>query len=400
MKILIALILALTIVTNDGTVKSDEYPKAPTVERAETYTGQTFELALITSFGTVYDMSYNQRAWEGLEKYAKERNISHKYYQPEGFDNYSYLSAIDQAVMCGAKVIVAPGFLLEVPVYLAQDLYPDVKFILVDGNPHNEDYSIFHTADNTVGITFAVEEAGFLAGYAAVLEGMKGFGFFGGMAVPEVVRFGYGYIQGVEYAAQELVFADDSLTLNYLYTGGFSATPKAQEIATSLYFKSKIDVIFACGGAVVKSVIAAAKKTDKKVIGVDIDQSFESPTVITSAIKELGNSVYDCISGYYDGKFPGGQNIIFSAKDNGVGLPMETSRFEKFSKADYDAIYAKLKDGSIKLLLDTDAYDNQINIDDIPLKAVKLQYYLNSYKYNYDIGELEAIFSYYADDMN
>jgi basic membrane protein A len=308
--------------------------------------GETFELALITDLGTIDDKSFNQGSWEGLVKYAEEKGISHKYYQPAEQSDDAYLSGIDLAVKGGAKVVVTPGFLFEVPIFTAQDRYPDVHFILVDGSPHNSDYSEFKTGSNAVGVNYAEDQAGFLAGFAAVKDGNRKLGFVGGMAVPAVVRFGYGFVQGAEYAAKELGLSAGSITVNYHYTGAFAASPEAQALAASWY-QSGVDVIFACGGAVGNSVMAAAQQSGKKVIGVDVDQSAESPTVITSAMKGLRPSVYSCIADYYAGSFPGGQTLVFSAANDGVGLPMDTSKFETFSQADYDAIYKLLANGAI-----------------------------------------------------
>lgn len=326
-----------------------------------------FELALITDIGTIDDKSFNQGAWEGLKKYAEEKNVSHKYYKPTEKSNDAYLSAIELAVKGGAKVIVTPGFLFEEPVYIAQDQYPDVRFILIDGNPHDADYN-YKTGDNTVGITYAEEQAGFLAGYAAVKEGYTKLGFLGGMAVPAVVRFGYGFVQGADYAAKELNVPE--ISMNYHYTGGFDATPEAQTLAASWY-QSGTEVIFACGGAVGNSAMAAAEQANGKVIGVDVDQSPESQTVITSAMKGLGASVYTIISQFYDDKFPGGQNLVFDATNEGVALPMDTSKFEKFTQADYDKLYAAL-------VADTDGIasnimkDTEKQVTDIATTAVKV----------------------------
>jgi len=168
----------------------------------------------------------------------------------------------------------------------------------------------------------------------------------GGMAVPPVVRFGYGFIQGAEYAAQELGLGQGAITVNYHYTGGFAATPEAQTMAASWY-NNGIDVIFACGGAVGNSVMAAAEQAGRKVIGVDVDQSGESPSVITSAMKGLTASVYACIADFYDGIFPGGRDLVFEAANDGVGLPMATSKFQSFNMADYDEIFDKLVYGQI-----------------------------------------------------
>ena len=220
----------------------------------------------------------------------------------------------------------------------------------MDATPNDGDWSAgapkVKIANNAVGVLYAEDQAGFLAGYAAVMDGYKVFGFMGGMAVPAVVRFGYGFIQGVEYAADRLGLPAGSTSVNYYYTGDFKATPDVQNRAAAWY-RDGIEVIFACGGAVGNSVMAAAEQAGKKVIGVDVDQSGESPTVITSAMKGLSASVKACISDYYFGEFPGGQELVFEAKNEGVGLPMSTSKFENFSDTDYQNIYFELQTGNI-----------------------------------------------------
>ena len=325
-----------------------------------------FELALITDLGTIDDRSFNQGSWEGVVQYAEENGIAHKYYKPADQGDDAYLNAIDLAVQSGAKVIVTPGFLFEVPIFIAQDRYPDVSFILLDGSPNNGDYDNFvgKVSSNTVSVFYAEEQSGFLAGYAAVMDGYRNLGFMGGMAVPAVIRFGHGYIQGAEYAAQELGLPDGSLKLNYFYTGTFAPAPDIQTRAAAWYNEG-IEVIFSCGGGICFSIFPAAENSGNVVIGVDGDQSGESPTVITSAMKLLTKSVYDCLTDFYNGTFPGGQELIFSAANLGVGLPMDTSKFKTFSQADYDAIYAKLMNGSVTV-------DNNTEIapDQIPTKAV------------------------------
>lgn len=304
-----------------------------------------YELALVTDLGTIDDKSFNQGAWEGLKKYADENGKTYKYYQPQEQSTDSYLETIGLAIEGGAKLVVCPGYLFEEPVYLAQEQYPDTYFILLDGEPHNADYSDYKTGDKTMPILYQEDQAGYLAGYAAVKDGMTKLGFLGGMAVPAVIKFGYGYVQGAEAAAEE---TGAQVEIMYNYTGQFAATPEAQTMAAGWY-KSGTEVIFGCGGAVGNSVMAAAEAEGKKVIGVDVDQSSESSTVITSAMKMLANSVYEGIKDYYDGSFPGGKTSTFTAANDGVGLPMDTSKFEKFTQADYDAVYKKLADGEIQL---------------------------------------------------
>lgn len=343
MKKIVAVLLVLVLVFSLAACGGGE---------TETPEPTTYEIAMITDVGTIDDKSFNQGTWEGVVAYAEENGVSHKYYKPTEQSTDAYLAAIQLAVEGGAKVVVTPGFLFEEPIYLAQELYPEVNFILIDGTPHNADYSDFRTDPNTVGIFFAEEQSGYLAGYAAVKDGYTKLGFMGGMAVPAVVRFGYGFVQGAEDAAKELGLT--SVDVKYHYTGGFDATPEVQTLATSWYAEGT-EVIFACGGAVGFSVMSAAEASDGKVIGVDVDQSAESETVITSATKGLAAAVQEALAEYYAGSFPGGETLTLGADMDGVALPMESSKFTTFSQADYDALYAKLVAGEIALKKDTDA---------------------------------------------
>jgi len=340
MKKMVAIVLVLVLVLSLAACGGGA-PAEPT----------TYDIAMITDVGTIDDKSFNQGTWEGVVAYAEENGITHKYYKPTEQSTDAYLAAIQLAVEGGAKIVVTPGFLFEEPIYLAQELYPEVNFILIDGNPHNADYSDFRTDANTVGIVFAEEQSGYLAGYAAVKDGFTKLGFMGGMAVPAVVRFGYGFVQGAEAAAKEMGIA--SIDLKYHYTGGFDATPEVQTLASSWYAEGT-EVIFACGGAVGFSVMSAAEAADAKVIGVDVDQSGESDTVITSAMKGLAAAVQKELAAYYAEEFPGGEALVLGADADGVALPMDTSKFTTFSQADYDAVYATLVDGSVVLKKDSD----------------------------------------------
>lgn len=340
---------------------------AGTAVKSETSDG--YELALVTDLGTIDDKSFNQGAWEGMKKYAEENGISYKYYQPQEGTTDSYLETIGLAIEGGAKLVVCPGFLFEEPVYLAQDQYKDVHFILLDGEPHSGDYSEYRTEANVMPILFQEDEPGFLAGYAAVKDGYTKLGFLGGMAVPAVIRYGYGFAEGADYAAKEM--GVDGIEIMYNYTGEFAATPEAQSMAASWY-QNGTEVIFGCGGAVGNSVMAAAEEKSAKVIGVDVDQSYESDTVVTSAMKQLSVSVYDGVRDFYAGSFPGGKTSIFSAKNDGIGLPMETSKFTTFTQADYDAVYAQLKDGKITLVQPSE--DNNDPTKDLKLEKTTINF--------------------------
>ncbi len=328
-----------------------------------------FEIALLIDLGTVDDKSFNQGSWEGVQEYAQQNNIKYKYYKVADKDIDSYLNTIELAAKGGAKLIVTPGYMFEPAIYKAQDIYTNINFILIDGVPQDGTYTDYRTADNTVSILYAEEEAGFLAGYAAVKDGYTNLGVMGGVAHPAVVRFGYGFVQGADYAAKEMNSAKNSINIIYTYVGNYDATPENQTLATSWY-RNGVEVIFAPAGGAAYSVMSAAEQNNGFVVGVDVDQSFESGSVITSSMKNIKGSVYDAVASYYNNTFEGGKNLTLDAKVNGVGLPMETSKFRNFTKENYDKIYNELVEGNIKILKDTDANSP----DALPLTIVKVNY--------------------------
>ncbi|MBQ2747415.1 MAG: BMP family ABC transporter substrate-binding protein [Firmicutes bacterium] len=312
------------------------------------------KIILITDKGNIDDKSFNQGAWEGVVAFATENEIEHEYIKPEEASDAGYLAAIALAVEAGADVIVTPGFLFEVPIYEAQTLYPDVKFVLLDGAPHTADYSDGTIASNVASVFYAEEESGYLAGYAAVKDGFTKIGFMGGMAVPAVQAFGYGYLQGAEAAAVELGV---DVSAVYHYTGNFEENDTNKATAKAMY-EGGTELIFACGGSVGKSVMSAAAEAGAKVIGVDVDQRYDSETVITSATKGLGASVQAVLQSIMDGSFDtyAGTSTYFNAANDGVGLPTVVldgssdnafDRFATFTAEDYDAVFATLVDGTV-----------------------------------------------------
>lgn len=298
-------------------------------------------LYLITDVGTINDKSFNQGSWEGLEKLAAEMKVKANYLQPAEKTTKAYLTSIGEAVNAGAKIVVTPGYLFEGAVFEAQTLYPDVTFILIDGEPRQEstDYLPAEYKSNTVGVLYKEEQSGFLAGYAAVKEGFTKLGYMGGMAVPAVVRFGYGYVAGADYAAKELGVQVD---VRYTYLNSFSPDPQWQTQAAAWY-NDGIEVIFAAAGGAGNSVMAAAVTANKWVIGVDVDQKDESTAVLTSSMKNLQLSVYEMAKSVVDKKFEGGKTHVLSIDQDMVQISSDLSRFTKFTQADYDAIVAKLK---------------------------------------------------------
>ena len=341
----------------------------------------TYEIALITDIGDIDDKSFNQGAWEGVKAYAEANDITHQYYKPSEQSTTAYVEAIDLAIENGAKIIVTPGYLFEIPIYLSQAAHPDIHFVLLDGQPNDGDQTaddtynpIYNTMGNSLPILYAEQQAGYLAGYAAVKDGYRSLGFMGGMAVPAVVRFGMGFAVGVNDAAAELGV---QTTLKYHYTGGFSATPEVQTKATTWY-QAGVEVIFACGGSLGQSVMAAAETENKKVIGVDVDQSKDSANVITSAMKGLGASVQLALDAFYTNAWPSNDEKpwILDASNDGVGLPTAATSwgFETFTVAQYNVIYGKLADGTVEVEVDIASGVNATGLAafDLPLLNVTI----------------------------
>ncbi len=340
-----------------------------------------YEIALVTDVGDIDDKSFNQGAWEGVVDFAEENNRTYQYYKPTAVDNTEYVNTIDLAIEGGANVIVTPGFLFETPIFLAMDENPEVSFILLDGVPHSADYSVFRQGRNVLSILYAEEQAGFLAGYAAVADGYRSLGFMGGMAVPAVVKFGVGFMLGAQAAATD---ENADVTIQYHYTGDFADTPDNAATAETM-FEAGVEVIFAAGGAVGLSVISEAEKADKKVIGVDVNQGLalgKLDTVITSAMKGLGTSVIQALDAFYANEFPGGEVWVLNASNDGVGLPTDEASwgFENFTVEAYNDIYEELatEATTVDLILDgstvTGATEAQIEAYDEAMNKVSVTF--------------------------
>ena len=333
------------------------------------------EVLLLMNHGAIDDKWYNQAAHEAVARYAAEHGMPYDYFTPAEASSHVYSDFIGTAIAGGgsAKVIAAPGVFIEQPVFDAQDLFPDVSFIMIDGVPQPGDFSTYRVGDNTVSVTFAVQEAGFLAGYAVVLDGYRNLGFIGGIATPpypdhgENISYGYGFVCGAEAAAQDLGLPQGEVTIKYINTGKLAPDPKTQAIAAA-WFHSGTEVIFAGAAAIGLSVIPAAEQAGGKMIGIDLDQSLFSQSIVTSAVKNIGKATCDMIDAFRAGAFPGGRSVEYSAAEDGVGLSMDTSRFTVFSQGDYDRVYARVASGEF----DIPAYDSVGAVSEIPLNAVTI----------------------------
>jgi len=306
---------------------------------------------------TLNDGSFNQGAQDGILRFAAANpGTVHNFLQPHEASDEARIDVIADAVAQGANVIVLPGFHFQTSLYEAQDIFPDVHFVLLDASPRNPDTEEVRVAANVAAIHYAEEQSGFLAGYAAVLEGYRSLGFLGGLPVPAVVRFGHGFVQGAEFAASELGLAEGEVTIHFEYLGGFGPDPARQATAGALY-ASGVEVIFAAAGGAGNSVMAAAEAAGASVIGVDVDQYHESDSVITSALKGLEVSVYDMLVSVANGTWNGGRELRFDASNNGISIAMETARFENFAQSDFDAVFARIVSGEITVDQSMDSAD-------------------------------------------
>ena len=330
-----------------------------------------YEIAFVTDVGQLKDKSFNQGTFDGVKLYAAANGLSYKYYQPANGDQATdddRYDAMKAAADNGAKIIVCAGFMQGNALAKAAAEFTDVSFVFVDGWAMAD--ADGNPLTNTLGIAFQEEQCGYLAGYAVVKEGYTKLGFTGGGGGdnPACCRYGYGFVQGASAAAAEMGVKVE-MNYSWLYGASFSASTELQTMASGWY-ENGTEVIFACGGNMFQSVAAAAAANDGAVVGVDVDQSSQSDTVITSAMKGLSASVQWACGKVYDGSFDeiGGTFVTLGAKDNAVGLPTATWSLTKWTVDDYNAMLAKMADGS--LVVDND-YTKLASTDSLTLNLVK-----------------------------
>ena len=321
------------------------------------------KVALVTDVGNIDDKSFNQGAWEGVVAFCEGKGLKqgegYDYYRPSEDSTEARVETINTAIANGANVVVCPGYLFEDAIFTVQGSNPDVQFLLLDGEPHSADYTTYETTANSHNILYQEEQAGYFAGYAAVKDGYKKLGFLGGMAVPAVVRYGYGFVQGANAAAEEMNIVDQ-VSIKYWYCGGFAPSDDIK-IKMAGWFTDGTEVVFSCGGGIYLSAVAAATEANGKVIGVDVDQSAESECIITSAMKGLSNSVVLALEDLWanNGKWSAdysGKTAVLGAADDCVGLPTADGswRLSNYTVAEYNELFAKVKDGTVVVSKDTE----------------------------------------------
>lgn len=334
---------------------------------ADTMTSEDgkYQVAFITDVGQLKDKSFNQGTFDGVKLYASANDKSYKYYQPSGGDQATdddRYNAMKAAVEAGAEVVVCAGFMQGAALEKAAKEFPDTKFVFIDG------WSL--GLDNVVGIAFNEHECGYFAGYAAVKEGYTKLGFSGGGGGTNDAcrRYGYGYVQGANAAAAEMG-VQVQMNYSWEYGASFSASPELQSMISGWY-ETGTEVVFACGGSMFQSISAAASANDGLVIGVDVDQSSQSDTVITSAMKGLADAAQWAITKAFDGTWSeiGNSAVSLGAKDNATGLPTATWSLKNYSVEDYEKQFKDVVDG--KLVIDADFNNLEQNYSNLTLNII------------------------------
>jgi len=325
--------------------------------------GGALKVGMVTDAGTIDDKSFNQGTWEGVVKAGKDLSIETLYLKPVGTTQADYTKEMGNLYDSGYRMIVCPGFKFETSVFEMQDKYKNVKFVLIDGSPNNgafDDTRLEKVGENTVAIFFAEQEAGFIAGVAAAVELKDGeVGFIGGMEIPPVQKFNWGFQQGVKYASENYGTTVSMSAENVIYQGTFSEVAAGQQLGAQMYDKG-VKAIFAAAGGVGVGVINEAKLraeagTPVWVIGVDVDQysqgiyKDDKSIILTSAMKRIDQASYDMVKAEKEGKFPGGQTLTFNAANDGVGIPIENPNLSADAQAKAKEVFEKIKAGSIKV---------------------------------------------------
>ncbi len=375
MKKILALVLALCMVfalcACGNTPATDkpaaEETQAPAAEESSAPAAEpeaaTYKVAMITDYGDITDQSFNQTTYEGCKEFCEANGVDFKYYKPAGDSTAERVAMVDAAVADGYNVVVMPGYAFGETITQVADLYPDVKFIALDVS--QGDLGDYQIPENVTCAVYQEELCGYMAGYAAVKLGYTKLGFLGGMAVPAVVRYGYGFVQGADAAATEL---GADVTLNYVYGNQFSGDADITAYMDTWYANGT-EVVFACGGGIYISASEAAAKVGGKVIGVDVDQAaiidtYGEGMTVTSAMKGLAPTVKDLLAelilkdnwAQYAGQI---QTLgLVSGTDveaNYVQIPYESTQWsDTFTKDDYAALVAAMFDGTITVSNDTE----------------------------------------------
>lgn len=354
-----------------------------------------YKIAMITDSGDITDQSFNQTTYEACKEFSDTNDVEFTYYKPDGDSTEARNASVDQAVTDGANVIVMPGYLFAGTVVDEAELYPDVKFVVLDCgegdileaalgdeydyDPSNWNVKDYYHSENVYIAIYQEELSGYMAGQAAVKLGYKKLGFLGGMSVPAVIRYGFGFVQGANDAAVELGIQDE-VSIEYVYGGQFYGDADITAAMDTWYSTNGVEVVFACGGGIYSSAAEAAAKVGAKVIGVDSDQApiidgtYGDGMTVTSAMKGLAPTVNTLLTAIildddwdsYAGQIQNLGIVSDNVEENYVQLPLESTQWsDSFTEDDYKEIVSKLNSGEIEVSNATDAMpETEITVND------------------------------------
>ena len=173
--------------------------------------GDKIKVAMVTDYGDITDQSFNQTTYEAAKKWSEENNVEFTYKKPATDSDADRAASMEEAIEDGYNVLILPGYAFAKAIVEVAPNYPNVKFVALDVSENDlftaNDKTDF-TQENVFSAVYQEEISGYMAGYAAVKLGYRKLGFVGGMAVPAVIRFGYGYVEGINAAAKELNIGD------------------------------------------------------------------------------------------------------------------------------------------------------------------------------------------------
>ncbi len=365
LAIALALVMVFALVAcKSGTETKTEEPAKAAVK-----------VAMITDYGDITDQSFNQTTYEACKAFCEGKKLDFQYYKPASDSDEDRISSIEKAIDDGFNTIVMPGYAFGPAIKATAEKNADVTFIALDVSEGDLGYEGAIPA-NLYSAVYQEELCGYMAGYAAVKLGYKKLGFLGGMAVPAVVRYGYGFVQGVDAAAAELGLTD--VAVKYAYGNQFYGDADITA-AMDVWYGADTEVVFACGGGIFTSAGESAKKYGKKVIGVDVDQAgtidglYGEGITVTSAMKGLAATVNTMLGKVVDGTFEGGkiENLGLVSEvpeENYVQIAGSTQFSDSFTKEDYKALVSKMYKGEVSVSNDiaktADSFATVITVDD------------------------------------
>ena len=386
LALILALVMSLSLVACGGSKAEEKPAEQPAQEQPAEAEGADFSVAMITDYGDITDQSFNQTTYEACKEYCEANGIDFNYFKPAGDSTGERVAMIEKAVDEGYNILVMPGFAFAGAVVEAAAEYPDVKFVVLDVakgdylaegvaaagesydyQPDNWKLEDYVDLSNVYTVVYQEELCGYMAGYAAVKLGYTHLGFLGGMAVPAVVRYGYGFVQGADAAAAD---SGVDVTIEYAYGNQFFGDADITAYMDNWYQTLGVEAVFACGGGIYVSAAEAAAKVGGKVIGVDTDQAgiidaYGEGMTITSAMKGLAASTKDALKQIIEDdnwNSLAGQIVnlgLVSGDDpeaNFVQIPMESTQWsDGFTQDDYKALVKDMFDGKITVSNDITA---------------------------------------------